>query len=162
EAVELAVAHPEHERGLVLEVAVDRRGRHADPVGHGPDGHGVLRLGLDEERLGRVQDLVPELLPLAPGRAGPCVLGGVHGPPAGPGPARASARPPPPSGPAEAAAPPGPTGPGTGWASGTSSSPRPARTGVPVRSRVAARPSTGPVDAPEGASPSRSTCSDNP
>ena len=62
------IAKRQHQRFLVLEVEVERRRRNADPVGDSTDRDRVVAL-LEEQLLGRMEDLLPAGMTLAPALA---------------------------------------------------------------------------------------------
>ena len=67
----MALADGEHQVVAVGEVQVDRRRRHPDRSGDGPDRQRGLVVGLDEDALRGGQDLVAQMLSLTPAGAGP-------------------------------------------------------------------------------------------
>jgi hypothetical protein len=62
------IAKRQHQRFLVLEVEVEGRRRNADPVGDAADRGRVVAL-LEEQLLGRVEDLLAAGMALAPALA---------------------------------------------------------------------------------------------
>ena len=70
EVLGVALADREDQVVAVGEVQVDRGRRHPDGGGDGPDGERGLVVGLDEDALGRRQDLVAQLFALPPAGAG--------------------------------------------------------------------------------------------
>ena len=70
EVLGVALADREDQVVAVGEVQVDRRRRHPDGSGDGPDGERSLIVGLDEDALGCRQDLIAQLFALSTAGAG--------------------------------------------------------------------------------------------